>query len=183
MRIGLAFDLKTAVRQNTGVEDALEEYDSPETVEILERTFIAAGYQVVRLGGGEEFIDAVRRERPDIVFNISEGRGSYRSREAQVPAILEMLGIPYTGSDPLCLSVCLDKPVTKKLVAADGIVTPRWFTIYPDEDIDGAPWSSIPFPVIIKPAFEGSSKGIRLNSLVHDIREAREEARRITRFI
>ncbi len=181
MRIGLAYDLKTAVRRHSAVEDALEEYDSPETVEILEHTFTRAGYDVVRLGGGEEFMDAVRKERPDIVFNISEGRGSYRSREAQVPAVLEMLGIPYTGSDPLCLSVCLDKPVTKKLVASDGIVTPRWFMIYPDEDIDRAPWSSIPFPVIIKPAFEGSSKGIRATSLVRDVPEAREEARRITR--
>ena len=58
----------------------------------------------------------------DFVFNIAEGRGNYRSREAQVPSILEMLNIPYSGSDPLTLSVCLDKPLTKKLVMLEGVI-------------------------------------------------------------
>ena len=81
------------------------------------------------MGGGAQFLDNIRREKVDIVFNISEGRGNYRSREAQVPAVLEMLDIPYTGSDPLCLAVCLDKPITKKLVAMAGIPTPKWLII------------------------------------------------------
>ncbi len=179
MRIGLAYDLKSGVAANSGVEDALEEYDSPETLDIIETTFRHRGDAVCRLGGGDEFLAAIQREKVDLVFNISEGRGSYRSREAQIPAVLEMLGIPYTGSDPLCLAVALDKPVAKKLVRADGVLTPRWFTLESQAEVAAADWESFPFPRIIKPSYEGSSKGIRLTSLVHDAREAGREARRI----
>lgn len=179
MRVGLSYDLKTNVTGRQTVDDALEEYDSPETVEIITAALESKGHDVVQLEGGTQFLDNVRLEKVDIVFNLSEGRGSYRSRESQVPAVLEMLDIPYSGSDPLCLSVCLDKPVTKKLVKADGILTPRWFTLGKVEEVRGARWDLFPFPMIIKPSYEGSSKGIRLASVVHNVREAEEEATRI----
>ncbi len=179
MRIGLAYDLKNSVAAVCGAEDALEEYDSPETLEIIEATFRDRGHETVRLGGGVEFLENVTRERVDMVFNISEGRGSYRGREAQVPAVLEMLGVPYTGSDPLTLAVCLDKPVTKQLIRAAGILTPRWFTVRNENEVRAARWDVFPFPKIVKPSFEGSSKGIRLSSLVRNVREAEAEALRI----
>ncbi len=179
MRIGLSFDLKTAITGRRAVEDTLEEYDSPETVVIITAALESGGHQVVRLGGGEQFLDNIRGEKVDIVFNIAEGRGNYRSREAQVPSVLEMLDIPYTGSDPQCLSICLDKPVTKKLVAAEGVSTPGWLLIKDESEMDSVTWGRIPFPVIIKPAYEGSSKGIRLASLAHDVRQAEEEVSRI----
>lgn len=179
MRIGLSYDLKAAVEGHLTVEDALEEYDSPETVELISAALESKGHTIVRLGGGTHFLDNIRRESVDIVFNIAEGRGNYRSREAQVPAILEMLDIPYTGSDPLCLAVCLDKPITKKLVAAEGISTPGWLVIGNEEDLLRTSWEKLTFPVIIKPACEGSSKGIRLTSLALDVRQAEEEASRI----
>jgi len=115
----------------------------------------------------------------DIVFNISEGRGNYRSREAQVPSVLEMLDIPYTGSDPQCLAVCLDKPVTKKLVAAADIPTPKWLLIADEAELRQIDWKGFPFPVIIKPAFEGSSKGICLTSLADNVAQAEKEVKRI----
>jgi D-alanine-D-alanine ligase len=90
-----------------------------------------------------------------------------------------MLDIPYTGSDPLCLAVCLDKPLTKRLVAAEGISTPGWLVIAGEEELRLVPWEKLKFPVIIKPASEGSSKGIRLTSLAHDVPRAEEEVRRI----
>jgi D-alanine-D-alanine ligase len=179
MRIGLSFDLKTAVAGRHTVEDAFEEYDSPETVAIITAALESAGHQVVRLGGGAQFLDNIRREKVDIVFNIAEGRGTYRSREAQVPSVLEMLDIPYTGSDPQCLAVGLDKPVTKKLVAMEGVSTPRWLIINDEQELRLTNWEGFPFPVIIKPAFEGSSKGIRLTSLAHNIRQAEDEVGRI----
>jgi len=180
MRIGLSFDLKEVISvEQAGPDDALEEYDSQATVEIISAALEAKGHSVVRLGGGSEFLDNIRREKVDIVFNIAEGRGSYRSREAQVPSILEMLDIPYTGSDPQCLAICLDKPVTKKLVATDGISTPRWLAITDNEELSQVPWDGFPFPAIIKPAYEGSSKGIRLTSLAYNADQAQEEARRI----
>ncbi len=180
MRIGLSCDLKETipVEQNSH-DDALEEYDSSETVEFIAAALEAKGHSVVMLGGGNEFLDNIRREQVDIVFNITEGRGNYRSREAQVPSILEMLDIPYTGSDPQCLAICLDKPLTKKLVAADGISTPKWLTITSGEEFSQISRDGFPFPAIIKPAHEGSSKGIRLTSLAYSANQVQEEAHRI----
>jgi len=179
MRIGLAYDIKSSITTHSTVEDALEEYDLPETLDTIEGALLKRGHKVVRLGGGSEFLHAICHTHVDIVFNIAEGRGNHRSREAQVPAVLEMLGIPYTGSDPLCLAVCLDKPITKKLLKAEGIPTPRWFTIGSCEKVPEARWDLFPFPKIIKPSCEGSSKGIRVTSLVHNVCEAEEETMRI----
>jgi D-alanine-D-alanine ligase len=179
MRIGLSYDLKTAVTDRNAPDDALEEYDSPETVAIITGALEKKGHQVVRLGGGREFLDNIRREAVDIVFNISEGQGDYRSREAQVPSVLEMLNIPYTGSDPLCLALCLDKVAAKKLVAAAGIPTPRWLLVEDEPEIGRIDWQGFPFPAIVKPGFEGSSKGIRLTSLVESVPQAEEEITRI----
>jgi D-alanine-D-alanine ligase len=179
MRIGLSFDLKTTITERHTIEDALEEYDSPETVAIIAAALESGGHRTIRLGGGEQFLDNIRGEKVDIVFNIAEGRGNYRSREAQVPSVLEMLDIPYTGSDPQCLAICLDKPVTKRLVTLAGVKTPRWWLITDEAELDSVLWEGLHFPVIIKPAYEGSSKGIRLTSLAHNVRQAEEETGRI----
>jgi D-alanine-D-alanine ligase len=180
MRIGLAYDLKSAVPLDKAApEDALEEYDSRETVENIAAALEAAGHSVVLLGGGEEFLDNIRREPVDIVFNIAEGRDSSRSRESQVPAILEMLGIPYTGSDSHCLTVCLDKPLAKKLVTAEGVATPQWQVINDEEELGKVSWEQFPFPAIVKPAYEGSSKGIRLTSVVENREQMTREASRL----
>jgi D-alanine-D-alanine ligase len=167
MRVGLAYDLKQAVLiNNAAPDDALEEYDSPATIEYIRKALEGAGHVVVDLGGGTEFIQNILRERVDIVFNISEGRGNYRSRESQIPAILEMLDIPYTGSDPECLAICLDKPLTKKLVMIAGISTPDWRVVSNKEELEAISWDGFPFPAIVKPAYEGSSKGVHGKSLV-----------------
>jgi D-alanine-D-alanine ligase len=178
MRIGLSYDLKALPQEGLEhhtVDDALEEYDSPETVEIITAALESKGHHVVRLGGGAQFLENIRREKVDIVFNIAEGRGNYRSREAQVPSILEMLDIPYTGSDPQCLAICLDKFATKKLVTLDGVSTPKWVVIASKEELSKISRDGFPFPAIIKPAYEGSSKGIRLDSVA----DTPEQAARI----
>jgi D-alanine-D-alanine ligase len=182
MRVGLSYDLKVLHQEGLAhhaLDDVLEEYDSPETVAIISSALESRGHQVVRLGGGGEFLDNIRREKVDIVFNIAEGKGNYRSRESQVPAVLEMLDIPYTGSDPQCLAICLDKPVTKRLVASEGITTPKWQLVASDEEMDRISWDGFPFPAIIKPAYEGSSKGIRLTSLAENVPQAEAEVSRI----
>jgi D-alanine-D-alanine ligase len=167
MRVGLAYDLKqTVLINNTAPDDALEEYDSPATIEYIRKALESAGHVVVDLGGGIEFIQNILLERVDIVFNIAEGRGNYRSRESQIPAILEMLDIPYTGSDPNCLAICLDKPLTKKLVMIAGISTPDWRVVNNKEELEAISWDGFPFPAIVKPAYEGSSKGVHGKSLV-----------------
>jgi D-alanine-D-alanine ligase len=190
MRIGISYDLKLDLQKtakerpavNAGrlnMDDVFEEYDSPETLEIIARALEKKGHQVIRLGGGAQFLGNVLRQKIDFVFNISEGRGNHRSREAQVPSVLEMLDIPFTGSDPLTLSVCLDKILTKKLVSLDNIPTPRWIVVNNEQELAAVNWQGFPFPSIVKPAAEGSSKGIRLTSLVENIAQAKAEATRL----
>ncbi|MDO8491885.1 MAG: D-alanine--D-alanine ligase [Dehalococcoidia bacterium] len=173
MKIGLCYDLKEAVPVSQGhPDDALEEYDSPETVDALAAVFQAAGHSVVKLGGGREFLAKVLQERVDFAFNIAEGLGGCRSREAQVPAVLEMLDIPYSGSDPQCLAVCLDKPLAKKLVAMAGVHTPRCRVVSDARELNGLVADGLPLPAFVKPAYEGSSKGIRSGSRVDSIERA-----------
>jgi D-alanine-D-alanine ligase len=159
--VGLSYDLKEAVPLGRDCpDDALEEYDSQETVDAIARALEAQGHSVVGLGGGTEFLSNILHGRVDFVFNIAEGLGNLRSREAQVPSILEMLDIPYSGSDPQCLAICLDKPLTKKLVAAAGVTTPRWRVFADACQLAEAVWDGFPFPAFVKPSHEGSSKGI-----------------------
>jgi D-alanine-D-alanine ligase len=177
MIIGLAYDLKDAViSTSSSPEDALEEYDSPETVEALAAVIESLGHSVTRLGGGREFIANILQNQVDFVFNICEGLGNYKSREAQVPSILEMLGIPYSGSDPQCLAVCLDKPLTKTLVTTAGVRTPRWTLITDRNELNDSTADGWPLPAFIKPAYEGSSKGIRLGSRVETLKQAADVA-------
>jgi D-alanine-D-alanine ligase len=176
VRVGLSYNVKPADLPAHLPEDAFEEYDSEATVGHLCNALSALGHEVVRLEAGPAIIDALRRGRPDIVFNIAEGEGG-RCREAHVPALLEMLGIPYVGSDPLTLCVTLDKPVAKRLVASEGFPTPKFLTFPSADAFTG---EGLAYPVIVKPAFEGSSKGVRLSSRAASPAEARERVAFVT---
>ena len=160
-------------------DDAEEEFDSPETIRTISRVLESFGHEVELLGDGISLLRRlVEGSRPDLVFNFAEGTGSGRSREARVPAVLEMLDIPYTGSDPLTLAATLDKPCAKQLVRGAGLATPDWLVVgqafQPDGTTDGLSTdlrrrlTTMPLPVIIKPACEGSSKGIHATNLVED---------------
>ncbi len=176
MRIGLSYDLKTVVpAPPQATDDALEEYDSPGTVALIATSLEAGGNTVVKLGGGAEFLKNILHRPVDFVFNIAEGRGGYRSREAQVPAVLEMLDIPYSGSDPQCLAICLDKPLTQKLVAAAGVRIPKALVIADKWELLQAA-GGFSYPAIVKPAYEGSSKGIRSSSVVDSPEQAIQAA-------
>jgi len=144
----------------------LEEYDSEETVERIASALRAAGHKPMKLGGGRRFLEqALAASHPpraiDLVFNIAEGRSS-RSREAHVPAVCEMLGIPYTHSDPLTLALALDKPLAKRVAASHAVPTAPHVCVEQLADLDDCLLP--PFPLIAKPACEGSSMGIRKHS-------------------
>ena len=135
-------------------EDALEEYDSVETVKAIGAVIQAEGHSIISLGGGKEFLSKILQESVDFVFNIAEGIGNYTSREAQVPSVLEMLDIPYSGSGPQCLSICLDKALTKKIVSSSGAHTPKWQVITNTKELSEISWDIFSFPVFIKPAWQ-----------------------------
>lgn len=168
MHLGLTYTLKdpALAAASVGGDDRQEEFDSPETVNALARVFTALGHRVVKLGDGRALIQKLLADPPDFVFNFAEGRGASRSREAWVPALLEMLGIPFTGSDPLTLAVTLDKPVAKTLVAAAGVAVPAGWTVKAIPDAATLAAIEAKLPVLCKPAWEGSSKGIRNKCLV-----------------
>jgi len=180
MKIGLTYDLKESILSLQGIpDDALEEYDSVETVQAISTAIAAMSHYVVRLGGGLDLLTAITTESVDFVFNIAEGRGTYRSREAQVPSLLETMDIPYSGSDPVCLGICLDKVITKRLVAAAGVPTPKWVVVRDKEQLSTFDWNRFPVPAFVKPAHEGSSKGVRMASRVESPGQMQEIATRI----
>lgn len=168
MRIGITYDLKADEPTRPDLPDDLqEEFDSPVTINALAGVLRDLGHEVELLGDGRELLERLLAGPPDMVFNMAEGHGVGRSREARVPAVLEMLGIPHTGSDPLTLAVTLDKDCAKRLAASAGVTVPGGVVLYPDA-LSGTESAirDLRFPVIVKPAWEGSSKGIRGKCLV-----------------
>jgi D-alanine-D-alanine ligase len=163
VKVGITFDLKSDQPLGMDVpDDHQEEYDSPATVEAVAEAIRAMGHEVVLLGDGPEMLRRVLAVPPDFVFNFAEGHGISPSREARVPAVLEMLGIPYTGSGPLALAATLDKDVARRLVQSHGGQVPRGQVYAPDADLAAVrALPHLPYTAIVKPAWEGSSKGIR----------------------
>ncbi len=164
MRIGITFDLKSNIKLQPGQPDDLEEeFDSPVTVEAIAAVLRGLGHTVELLGDGRPLLERLLRDPPEFVFNFAEGQGVGRSREARVPGVLEMLGIPYTGSDPLTLAVTLDKDCAKRLVASEGAAVPKGFVVLEEDNVllSCHLHPQAQFPFVVKPTWEGSSKGIR----------------------
>jgi D-alanine-D-alanine ligase len=137
--------------------DEFAEWDSKATIDAVAGALSGLG-EVIRLEADEDFPERLREVRPDIVFNIAEGRHGV-NREAHVPAICEFYGIPYSGSDPLTLSLCLDKARTKEALAWHRIPTARFAVVSDMADVARVP-KALPLPLFVKPIHEGSSKGI-----------------------
>ena len=148
--------LKPSLRE-IATRDEFAEWDSPATISAVENALSRLG-KVVRLEALEDFPERLRAARPDIVFNIAEGLHGV-NREAHVPAICEFYGIPYSGSDPFTLSLCLDKARTKETLSFHGIPTPKFAVVGNVSELERAA-SSLTFPLFVKPLHEGSSKGI-----------------------
>ena len=129
LTVGLTYDLRCE-HEAAGLcpEDAAE-FDCEETIAAIEGAIRAMGLDTVRIGHGRALCQRlVAGERWDLVFNIAEGLHG-RSREAQVPALLELYGIPYSFSDPLTCAATLDKAVAKILVRAAGLNTPDFAVV------------------------------------------------------
>lgn len=158
--ICIVYNLKRKIASE--VEDEQAEYDNISTVESLKKVFEKNGYSVCLVEEDRNIAENLKKENPDIIFNIAEGtRG--RSREGQVPALADILGIPYTGSDATTLCISLDKALTKRIVSFYNVKSPDSIIISSQKDIEEC---NLKFPLIIKPLAEGSSKGISDISIV-----------------
>ncbi len=184
-RIGLACNLKPEEGQPSlpaptanghgNAADLYAEWDDEVTIAALEAALAEAG-EVVRLEATKEFPLRLHEARPDIVFNVAEGLWG-PNREAHVPAFCEFWNVPYTGSDPLTLALCLDKARAKEVLAHHRVPTAEFTVVPPRAPLDRIP----PLPVVVKPLHEGSSKGITQASLCRTRAEVGRAAGRVWR--
>lgn len=161
MGIGITYNLKSVT---SGEHN--EEFDSIQTIDAICKIFEKNGFETLKLGGDIDVAGKVKNEKVEFVFNIAEGYYG-RNRESWIPSILEMMNIPYSGSDPLSLGLALDKVLAKKLFQYAKIPSPSYTVIKKIEDIREAD-ARLQYPLIVKPAWQGSSKGIYASSKVYD---------------
>jgi len=145
--------------------DLLAECDSDETILAIQKA-LEERYEVFPIESDENAFERIKEIKPHLVFNIAE-RLYGPNRESHIPTLCEIVDIPYTGSDPLTLGICLDKSRAKEILSYHGIPNPAFWTV---ESASKIP-QEIELPAIVKPLYEGSSKGIRNNSVVNDWNE------------
>jgi D-alanine-D-alanine ligase len=164
LRIGFSYNVK---RVDSKGDDTEAEYDAPETIDAIRDALESYGHVVVPVEATAELPRQLMDTSVDLVFNIAEGV-SGRNREAAVPALCELMGIPYTGSDAATLSIALDKALSKRVLRQHGISTPE-FQVMESGRERLSP--KMKFPLIVKPNQEGSSKGVSAHASVVDDEE------------
>ncbi|MFI5311891.1 MAG: hypothetical protein ACHQQ3_11695 [Gemmatimonadales bacterium] len=162
--------------------DSIAELDTEETLLAVEAAIREGGHTVVRVEADAEVAERLRGSGADIVFNISEGVSRAggiaggESRESLVPAVCELIGMPYTGSGVLSTATCLDKPRTKQVLKWHDIPTPA-FQVF--EHGNESVSTGLRYPLIAKLAGEGSSMGLGADSIVDDERALRRAVSRL----
>jgi D-alanine-D-alanine ligase len=161
MRVAITYNLKR--KDINKPPDYFSEFDSQDTVNAIASSIRKRGHTVDMVEVGQaDLFSHFRKNCVDIVFNIAEGNIS-KFRESEIPAILDYLNIPYTGSDTFTLALALNKAITKKILKAENIPTPRFQVFFRgNEELD----PELKFPLIVKPNREGSAKGISTSCVV-----------------
>jgi D-alanine-D-alanine ligase len=181
LRIGLVYEtFETYRRRSADPVDAHVEFEPESTLEALEAAIVQLGHRPLRLGSPQELLERIGRAESlgvDAAFNIAEGLGG-RNREAWAPILLEMAEIPTIGSDALSLSMSLDKAWTNRWLAAVGIPVAAQTTMASVAEAERAALPA-PFPLFVKPRWEGTAKGIRPSSRVTTRTELASEVGRI----
>jgi len=176
MHVALLANLKKNAPTWVGMSpDYWDDLDSEETINAISAALESGGHQVTFVEGDVTLYDRLRELRPDICFNITEGHFG-DSREAQVPAMLEMLRIPYTGSRLLTLALSLDKPMTKRVLSYHSLPTPP-FQVF--ERLDEVLDPEMQFPLFVKPSREGTGMGITAESVVYDMGQLLRQLRQL----
>ncbi|MFT3691622.1 MAG: ATP-grasp domain-containing protein [Kofleriaceae bacterium] len=170
IRVGFTYNVK---RDKAGDDEA--EWDPPETIISIANALARQGHIVVHLEATPDLPRVLAEADVDLIFNIAEGVEG-RNREAQVPALCELLGIPYTGSDSATLAIALDKALGKKVLLQHDILTPKFQVM---ESARERLSPDMRFPLIVKPNAEGSSKGIGSTSVVDNEEELRDKVKEL----
>jgi D-alanine-D-alanine ligase len=171
-RVALIANLKDEVAfdEEDHPPDAGAEFDARATVESIAAALEDDGHWVHICRGDQTLVETLPRLKPHICFNIAEGI-SGDSREAQAPAVCELLGIPYTASRILTHAISLDKTQTKRIWRSVGLLTADFQEfVRGDEPID----AGLHFPLLVKPAREGTGMGIDARAVVNNQRELRQ---------
>ncbi|HET9555488.1 MAG TPA: ATP-grasp domain-containing protein [Anaeromyxobacteraceae bacterium] len=176
LKVGFTYNVKRVDPDPAGEQDEEAEYDSPKTLQAIREAIASYGHEVVDLEATSDLPVQLASTPVDVVFNIAEGFKG-RNRESQVPSLLELLDVPYTGSDPAALSVSLDKALAKRMVRTHGILTPDYLLMHTGKE--RLPRELARFPLLVKPVAEGTSKGVTRKSVVRDEDELREVAREL----
>lgn len=176
MLIGLTYDLRSAYLAAGLSDEETAEFDRESTVEAIERALRELGHQTQRIGHARQLIERLNGgNRWDLMFNIAEGLSGI-AREAQVPAILDVYGIPYVFSDPLVLALTLQKGLTKTVVRAAGVPTAPFAVIEQPEDVEKV---ELPYPLFAKPIAEGTGKGVTPASKIRSPEELRSTSEQL----
>lgn len=176
MKIGLTYDLKDDYLAQGFDKETCAEFDSVETIDAIDAFLKSRGYVTERIGNIQALVKALASgKRWDVVFNIAEGMHG-RGREAQVPALLDAYQIPYVFSDPLVLSLTLDKALTKRVVRDAGVRTARFLEL----PVASGLWPEhAVYPLFVKPNADGTGKGITVKSLVKNAQELQRQVAHI----
>jgi D-alanine-D-alanine ligase len=175
--IGLTYDLRSEYLTRGFTELEVAEFDRDDTVEALEKALQALGYRTERIGNARQLATAlVQGRRWDVVFNIAEGLHGV-SREAQVPALLDLYEIPYTFSDALTMSLTLHKGMTKHVIRDAGVPTSDFFVAESGRDAEKVGFAP---PYFIKPVAEGTGKGVSPASIIRDLQGLRLACEQLT---
>lgn len=178
MRIGLTYDFKEDYLAEGFSEEEAGEFDAAVTIEAIEGAIVANGHKVDRIGSIKALVGALAEGRRwDLVFNVAEGVSGI-AREAQVPALLEAYGIPFTFSSADVLILAMDKALAKLVVRQAGIDTADFVVVRSARDL---PAVKLPYPLFVKPLAEGTSKGVQETSKVADRQQLTQKCLEVLR--
>jgi D-alanine-D-alanine ligase len=156
------------------IDDTYAEWDSMETIDAIKHAFEINNHSVELIEANEYAYNKLKDYKPEIVFNVAEGFNG-ASRESQIPSMLEMLNIPFTGSDSITIGICHDKSRCKEILSYYNIPNAKFFIT--DKPVRNG--SEFKYPKFVKPLHEGSSKGIYNSSVAKNLKELNSEIERI----
>lgn len=173
LKVLLLFDLSISLTR----EEYVDYWNTPDwkTERDVRNTLLKLGHEVIPYGihdDIEPFLKIVKEEKPDLVFNMSEAFSGKRNFEPNLTALMELVGVPFTGAGPMSLQLCKDKGLTKSILGYHEISTPKFLVAKKSRPFPLSALRKFPFPAFIKPLQLESSEGIAQMSYAANEKEA-----------